>query len=134
MGEVVYVIFFAFAGADLDLTLLRLLWPLALILVSARAGVTFGAARLASALAKDPPSLRRWSWSPLLAQAGFTIGLGSIMAREFPAFGTGFRALVLATVGINEVIGPILFKLAVDRSGEAKGPAPSLTEAAEEAS
>jgi Kef-type K+ transport system membrane component KefB len=117
-GTVVYVIFFATAGADLDVPLLRQLWPVALLLAGSRTAITFAGARVASRLAKDPPVLRRWGWSGLVSQAGLALGLSVLVAREFPAIGTGFRALAIATVAVNEMVGPILFKLALDRSGE----------------
>jgi Kef-type K+ transport system membrane component KefB len=128
-GGVVYVLFFATAGADLDIPLLRSLWPLALVLAGVRAMTTFGAARLSSALAKDEPVLRRWAWTSLVAQAGLTQGLAAIIEREYALFGAQFRALVIANVALNAIVGPILFKLALDRSGESQGPAPSLSEA-----
>jgi Kef-type K+ transport system membrane component KefB len=117
-GTVVYVIFFAIAGADLDVPLLRTLWPVALILAAARAVTSWVAARLASRVAADPPVLRAWAWSGLVSQAGLTIGLTLVIVREFPSIGPPFRALAIATVAINEMIGPILFKLALDRAGE----------------
>jgi Kef-type K+ transport system membrane component KefB len=117
-GSVVYVVFFAIAGADLDVPLLRSLWPVALILAGARGAVTWAASRAAAHWASDPPVLRRWGWSGLVSQAGLTLGLSMIVAREFPSFGTPFRALAIATVAINEMVGPVLFKLALDRTGE----------------
>ncbi|MCW5836040.1 MAG: cation:proton antiporter [Labilithrix sp.] len=126
---VVYVVFFASAGAHLDLPLLRALWPVALLLAGARAFVTFGAAKLSSRLANDPPRIRTWGWAPLISQAGLTLGLSAVIAREFPAFGESFRALAIATVALNEVVGPILFKLALDRTEESRGHAPALADA-----
>jgi Kef-type K+ transport system membrane component KefB len=117
-GTVVYVIFFATAGADLDVPLVRQLWPVALLLAGSRALVTWGGSVFAGAMAKDPPVLRRWAWSGLVSQAGLALGLAVIVAREFPAFGPSFRALAIATVAVNEMIGPVLFKLALDRAGE----------------
>jgi Kef-type K+ transport system membrane component KefB len=131
MGAVVFVIFFAFAGADLEIPLLRELWPLALVLAAARTAVTWVAARLSSAIAKDVPTLKKWGWAPLIAQAGLTQGFGTVVERAFPTFGAPFRALVFANVALNAMIGPILFKLALDRSGESQGPAPALDEAEE---
>lgn len=113
-GTVVYVVFFATAGADLDVPLLRALWPVALLLAGARATTTWVAARAASRVADDPPILRRWAWSGLVSQAGLTLGLSVVVAREFPSIGTPFRALAIATVALNELIGPVLFKLALD--------------------
>jgi Kef-type K+ transport system membrane component KefB len=127
-GAVVYVVFFASAGAHLNVPLLRDLWPVALVLAVSRVGVTAFAGKLASAIAKDSPIIRRWAWAPLVSQAGFAIGISQIAAREFPSFGRGFADLAIATVAMNEIVGPILFKIALDRAGETKGPAPSLSE------
>jgi Kef-type K+ transport system membrane component KefB len=117
-GSVVYVLFFATAGADLDVPLLRGLWPVALVLAGARTLVTWSGSLIAGRLSKDPPTLRRWSWSGLVSQAGLALGLSTIVAREFPSIGTPFRALAVATVAVNELVGPVLFKLALDKAGE----------------
>ena len=127
-ASVVYVVFFATAGADLDVPLLRQLWPVALILCGTRALVTYGTARLASRLADDPPIIRRWGWAGLVSQAGLSIGISGVVSRAFPSFGDGFRALAIATVAVNEMVGPVLFKLALDRSGEtSNAPRPSIS-------
>lgn len=128
-GSVVYVVFFASAGAHLNVPLLRDLWPVALVLAGSRVLVTYGAGRLASHVAKDEPIIRRWAWAPLVSQAGFAIGISQIAAREFPSFGRGFGDLAIATVAMNEIVGPILFKVALDRAKETREPAPSLTNA-----
>ncbi|HEU4536974.1 MAG TPA: hypothetical protein VFS00_22790, partial [Polyangiaceae bacterium] len=39
--------------------------------------------------------------------------------------GAPFRALAIAAVAFNEVLGPILFKYALDRAGETSGRAPA---------
>lgn len=125
-GAVVYVVFFALAGANLDVPLLKTLWPVALGLCLVRGGVTWASARWAGKLADDPPAVRSWSWAPLVSQAGLTLGLAGGVARAFPELGTGFRALVVATAAVNTIAGPVLFKLALDRTGESQGPVPAL--------
>ncbi len=55
MGEVVYVVFFGVAGAHLDLPVLRVLWPVALLFVVSRGVTSWVAGRVASRLAEDPP-------------------------------------------------------------------------------
>jgi Kef-type K+ transport system membrane component KefB len=118
----VFIVFFATAGAHLDLPLLAQLWPIALGLSSARALVTVLTAGWASRVAKDPPVIRRWGWSSLISQAGLTLGLSVVIVRTFPEFGEGFRSLVIATVALNEMVGPVLFKYALDRTGETQSP------------
>jgi Kef-type K+ transport system membrane component KefB len=126
-GSIVYVIFFATAGAHLDLDLLRKLWPIAVALAGSRMAFTWLAGRLASRLAHDPPILRRWSWAGLVSQAGLALGVAGVIERSFPILGSGFRALAVAVVALNEMVGPVLFKLALDRAGESsREPSASL--------
>ena len=134
-GGVVFVIFFATAGAHLDIPLLRKLWMVAVILAGSRMVVSYAAHRIGARLADDVPTVRRWGFGSLFSQAGLALGVAAVIERGFPAFGAAFRSLSLATVAINEMIGPILFKLALDRSGEsARAPseerAPASTDAA----
>ncbi len=128
VSGLVFIVFFAIAGAHLDLPLLRMLWPIALTLCSVRAASVIFTARWASRIANDPPILRRWGWSPLISQAGLTLGLSVVIARSFPEFGDGFRSLTIATVAINEMVGPVLFKLALDRTGETQSGARAPSE------
>ncbi|HYO97696.1 MAG TPA: cation:proton antiporter [Polyangiaceae bacterium] len=118
VGSIVFVVFFATAGAHLDIPLLKQMWPVALGLCTIRALVTYGTSRLSSHVAKDSPNIRAWGWSSLISQAGFALGLSVVIARTFPEFGEAFRALAIAAVAINEIVGPVLFKLALDRVGE----------------
>lgn len=117
-GSVVFVVFFATAGAHLDIPLLRKLWPVAVALCGSRAFFTVVAGRISSRLADDAAVLRRWGWSSLVSQAGLALGLSVVIVKAFPSFGEGFRSLAIAAVALNEMFGPILFKFALDRSGE----------------
>jgi Kef-type K+ transport system membrane component KefB len=117
-GSVVYVVFFATAGAHLDLELVQQLWPVALFLGGVRILAVFGIHKLSSRLAKDEPIVRKWGWSSLVSQAGLTIGMAVVVERSFPTFGAGFRSLAIANVALNELVGPVLFKFALDRIGE----------------
>jgi Kef-type K+ transport system membrane component KefB len=117
-GGVIFVVFFATAGADLDVPLLRKMWVVALVLSGSRVLVTFIAHRLGASLADDPPSVKRWGWGSLVSQAGLAIGVAAVIERTFPAFGAPFRSLSLATLAINQLVGPVLFKLSLDRAGE----------------
>jgi Kef-type K+ transport system membrane component KefB len=130
-GALVFVVFFATAGAHLDLPLLFSMWPIALALAGVRAVVTVLANRVSARIADDPPVIRTWGWSGLVSQAGLTIGFTIIIERAFPEFGEGFRNLAIGVVALNEMAGPVLFKLGLDRTGETKHGAPAA-EAAHE--
>ena len=117
-GRFIYVVFFALAGAHLDLPVLAKLWPVALGLVLVRAGLTVGSAKLGSRWANDTPLIRKYGWMPLISQAGVTIGMAVSIGQEFPSFGDALAAMVIAVVGLNEAVGPVLFKWALDKTGE----------------
>jgi Kef-type K+ transport system membrane component KefB len=126
-GSIVFVLFFATAGADLDVPLLRQLWPIAVALAGSRVLITWVAGRAASRLANDPPMVKRWGWAGLVSQAGLALGVAGVIQRTFPQLGSGFRALAIATVALNEMVGPVLFKIALDRAGETSfEPRPTL--------
>jgi len=126
LSSVVFVLFFTTAGAHLDLPLLGKMWPVALLLSGSRALVTVATSKLSGRVASDTPVVRRWGWSALVSQAGLTLGLVVIIERAFPAFGSDLRSLGVATVAINEVVGPLLFKLGLDRAGEISSAPPPV--------
>ena len=56
---------------------------------------------------------------PSTCCAGFSGSQVKVEKRAFPSFGPSFRALAIATIAINEMVGPVVWKIALDRSGEA---------------
>lgn len=60
-------------------------------------------------------------------QAGLTLGISLIIERTFPSIGSGFRSLAVTAVAVNEIVGPNLFQLALDRTGESSQERQSLT-------
>jgi Kef-type K+ transport system membrane component KefB len=117
----VFVVFFALAGAKLDLGALTSTWPVALALVAARTVTTFVACRIGHRLARDPEAVRKNGWLALISQAGVTIGLASIAGDLLPGIGRPLASLVIAVVGIHELIGPITLRLGLQRAGELPG-------------
>jgi Kef-type K+ transport system membrane component KefB len=114
----IYVVFFALSGASIDLDALRSMFLVALGLVVARAlflhaGVVT-AARFVPALRPKAHHL----WMAFLPQAGVTIGIAGLVARRFD-WGSGLATLVLAVVGLNQLVGPVLIKWLLEREGEA---------------
>ena len=114
----IFAVFFALAGAGLDLAVVRTLWVAALVFALAR-GVALSAGAFAGArLARAEPVVQRWVPFALIPQAGVSVGLAELLARHFPGWGNGARALVLAVVTINLILGPVLLRMALMRSGE----------------
>lgn len=128
----VFVVFFALAGAVIDLgaigTLAVIVVPVALIRAL---GMMLGT-RLGGRWAGLERNERRYVWMGLVSQAGVAIGLATIVAQAYPERGGELQALLLALIAINQTVGPLLFRRALVASGEAVveqggelGPAPA---------
>jgi Kef-type K+ transport system membrane component KefB len=114
----VLVIFFAAAGASLQVDALAQIGALAVGLALVRGfaiwfGTGLGARR--AGLAHTSSSM---VWMALVSQAGVTLGLTIIVATEFPGWGTQVQTLVVAMIALHELAGPILFRTALVRAGE----------------
>ena len=57
-------------------------------------------------------------WTGLISQAGITLGLASVLATEFPTWGSRVQMLLIAVIAIDELIGPPLFRIGLARAGE----------------
>lgn len=121
LGAAVMVVFFATAGAKMDLQALRALWPVALALFVARILVTWGAVQVSHRLARDPSVVRRYAITSLVSQAGVTIGLATIIADALPGVGKALATLVIAVVGVNELAGPVIFTWGLKKASEIPG-------------
>ncbi|HET7584835.1 MAG TPA: cation:proton antiporter [Gemmatimonadaceae bacterium] len=73
-----------------------------------------------SAVAPDGRLVRDNVWLGLISQAGVAIGLTTIIASSYPERGEQMRTLLLSVIAINTVVGQILFRFALVRSGEVR--------------
>lgn len=116
----VYVIFFALTGAALDLEALKQTWHVALMIAGVRLTMIWLGAFLGGWLSGDPPIFYRNSWLAFVTQAGVSLGLAAIVAKRFPEWGISFATIVVVVIAVNQVIGPIAFKVGLTRVGEAR--------------
>ncbi|MBI2376114.1 MAG: cation:proton antiporter [Deltaproteobacteria bacterium] len=114
----VHVVFFAVAGAAVHVDALQIVGAPAVALVLVRAvGLVWGT-RLAARVADAPEAVGRYAGFGLLPQAGLALALAILFARTFPEFGPSAAALVVATVGLNELVAPVIYRVVIARSGE----------------
>jgi len=118
-GAPIFVVFFALAGAKIKPDAVLQLWPLVIPIVVVRAAGIWAGTRLGAWWAKAEPEAAKYTWMGLISQAGVAIGLSSVVATVYPERGEEMRTLFLAMIAINETVGPILFRIALLRSGEA---------------
>ncbi|MFP4532197.1 MAG: cation:proton antiporter [Desulfobacterales bacterium] len=118
----VYVLFFALIGASLCLAELRQVWMLAILLAASRAFFIWASAWLSQRLSDTPPMFGKMAGLSFVSQACVSIGLAGNLSNNFPDWGAAVAATLVAAISINQVIGPITFKYALDRVGESRRP------------
>lgn len=118
-GPVIFVAFFTLTGAALELDLLAKIWPIALILFGVRLLAVMIGSFTGGIIAGDSMQHNRYKWMGFVTQAGVALGLAKETAVEFPELGNSFATLIIAVVALNEIVGPLFFKFAINRVGEA---------------
>ena len=105
----IFVLFFCLAGASLDLQSLRTTWAAALLYVVVRGASLFGSCWFAARHDEDGA----WYGISFLTQAGVSLGLALEVVRRFPDWGAVFATIAVAAISINQLIGPVAMKLAL---------------------
>jgi Kef-type K+ transport system membrane component KefB len=118
MAVPVFVIFFAIAGAELQLEAFAALWPLVLVVALLRAGAIYVGARTGARLGRADPIVVEYGWTGLVSQAGVALGLAAILAEGLPGLGLAMQGLIVGVIAFNESVGSILFRRGLDRAGE----------------
>lgn len=122
----IYVLFFVISGAELDL---RVFGELAVVgiglvyILSRSAGKIIGAS-VSARMMRCEPSICKYLGITLLPQAGVALGMSVTVAAEFGAEGALIRNIVLFSVLIYELVGPVMTKMALTAAGDIK-PKPS---------
>lgn len=117
----IYLLFFTLAGASLDLGILAQVGALGVGYVIARAtGKILGAFLGAKAVNADDAVVKYLGLS-LLPQGGVSIGLSIIVRQELPQFAAAITTVILFSVLVYEISGPILAKIAIEKAGEVDG-------------
>lgn len=116
----VYVVFFSIAGAGLNLEALRQVGLIALILAGVRIVAIYVGTRIAVTLAEEAPQIRKNAWLGFISQAGVVLGLAIIVERNLPGLGSDIKLVVLGTIGMNLMLGPVTLKYALGKAGETR--------------
>ncbi|MBP5230632.1 MAG: cation:proton antiporter [Clostridia bacterium] len=114
-----FILFFVISGAELELNVLT---DLAIVgigaayILSRSFGKLMGA-RVSSSFMKCDPTIRKYLGITLLPQAGVALGM-TVTAQNLPGCGSLIRNIVLMSVLIYEIVGPLLTKTALKKAGE----------------
>lgn len=113
-----YVLFFILAGAELHLQSLSQMGIIGVAYLAMRAiGKNLGC-WLGTRVAGSSQTTQTWLGPAMLAQAGLAIGLANALTKAWPGPGEALQTVILASVVVFEVIGPLFTRMALVNAGE----------------
>ena len=113
-----FAVFFAVVGAEVHVHAFLSVAPYAALAALARATGIYIGARVGGKLARLDPEVARRVPFGMWPQAGVAIGLANLVSTSFTPWGPGAATLILGTIVVNEMIGPIIFRSALAAAGE----------------
>lgn len=117
----VYVLFFTLAGASLDVRILTKVGFIGIGYIIARTlGKVIGAG-VGAKIVDAPSNVVKYLGMALLPSGGIPIGLALIVASELPSIGEAITTIVLFSILIFDILGPVLTRIGIVRSGEKDG-------------
>ncbi|UTH73643.1 cation:proton antiporter [Chromobacterium sp. IIBBL 290-4] len=122
LSHVFTVAFFVSAGAQLSPPALAAHWQLALLCLLLRVGIGIAAWWLAArlnGLSRRQGALLGLALSPMNSGSSLLLGLGMVSLGEAAA---SFSAALMAALLVNEIIAPVLTRLALRQAGETASP------------
>lgn len=114
----IFVVFFAFAGAQLEIHTLGEVGLIGAAYVVARMIGKVSGTYLGGTIGKASPAVRKYLGWSLMPQAGVVVGLTMVAQNIYPEASSVILNIVLTSVVISELIGPILSRKALELAGE----------------
>ena len=113
--------FITLAGASLDLKILASVGLLGIAYIFARAfGKMFGVWVGAKSV-KAEETVQKYLGLGLLPQGGVSIGLSVLVRQQLPEYAVPITTIIMASVLVYEVMGPVFAKVAIEKAGEIDG-------------
>lgn len=114
----VFTLFFTLAGASLDLSILKTVGLMGIGYVLARAGGKMLGTWAGAKAVKADPVIRKYLGLALLPQGGVSIGLLVLVRQQLPEISVAISTIIMFSVLIYEVSGPIFAKIALEKAQE----------------
>lgn len=122
-----FALFFVLCGAELELSVFTK-WTVVVIglvyIISRCIGKYFGA-RWSCQLVKSEPQVTKWLGITLFPQAGVALGM-CVTVANWGAEGALIRNIILFSVLIYELFGPVMTKIALTKAGDIRPMSPEV--------
>ena len=112
------VLFFAVHGTGLDMHAFFAAGTLGAVYIAFRIVGKWLGVYVAARATKQPLEVRQWLGACLLAQAGAAIALSTIAVHRNPELGKPVQDIILGSVVLFEIIGPLFIRKSLLETGE----------------
>ncbi|TWT82142.1 putative voltage-gated ClC-type chloride channel ClcB [Planctomycetes bacterium CA13] len=112
------VVFFAVHGTQLDIRAFLAAGMIGAVYILLRMSGKWVGVYAAARATRQPLEVRHWLGSCLFAQAGAAIALSSIAVSRDPELGKPIQDIILGSVVLFEIIGPLFIRQSLLRTGE----------------
>ncbi|OQY74830.1 MAG: hypothetical protein B6D45_06360, partial [Ignavibacteriales bacterium UTCHB3] len=121
-------VFFALAGASLDVANVSVALPIAAVLFLVRIVAVFLSVRISAGVLKSSEEIKRYGWSGFISTGILMLGFLQIIGAKIPAI-TGFVSPVIYDlILLNLILGPVLFRVALTKQKKSEEIAPVTDE------
>ena len=117
----IYILFFTLAGASLNISVLSQVGFLGIGYIVARTIGKVVGSGIGAKVVKAPSNVVKYLGMTLLPSGGIPIGLALIVANELPSIGEAVTTIILFSILIFDIIGPIFTRIGIVNSGEENG-------------
>lgn len=118
MTPPLFMLFFFFSGAHLDLSIIPNVGIIGLIYLTFRVFGKMLGAYLGCKINNCPKQVSKYLGLTLTPQAGVAIGLATTALTVVPEHGSQIRTIILCSTVIYELVGPLLTKIALKKANE----------------
>ncbi len=114
-----FVLFFVFSGAELELSVFTdlIIVLIGVVYIVSRCVGKYYGARISASISHSEPNVRKYLGITLWPQAGVALGM-AIKAQELGTVGVIVANITLFSVLIYELVGPFLTKVSLAKAGE----------------
>ncbi|MCB0318267.1 MAG: cation:proton antiporter [Bdellovibrionales bacterium] len=119
LSEPIFMLFFTALGASLDISFLKDIWDVALLLAGIRLVSMIFACYIGGTVSGLSQKHSRVLGFAFITQAGISISLAKEVEFSYPGWGSEFATLMVGIIVINTMIGPWFTKFAIQLVGEA---------------
>ncbi len=112
------VLFFSVHGTELDLHAFAQVGLLGIVYIVCRVAGKWLGVYVAARATDQPSEIRHWLGTCLFSQAGAAIALATIAVHRDPVLGKPIQDIILGSVVVFEIIGPLFIRQSLLRTGE----------------